>query len=158
SRNAWRSACPTLDSSRPSSSRRLQSARPELRACSTSAGTDESEEAFGVRLGFGSVAIDWTTQRKIEWRRSGAPGRRAWGFFLRRTSQRNGTVAGKSVVETAGAVEKPKNGFPTAPWTFGPQFPQRRLRLTLSQTQLSFYSPARCMDGGQPGVGAGLRA
>ncbi len=46
-------------------------------------------------------------------------------------------------METAGAVEKPKNGFPTAPWTFGPQFPQRRLRLTLSQTQLSFYSLPR---------------
>jgi putative transposase len=44
-------------------------------------------------------------------------------------------------VETAGAVEKPKDGFPTAPWTFGPQFPQRRLRLIPFQTQLSFYSP-----------------
>jgi hypothetical protein len=36
-------------------------------------------------------------------------------------------LVGESVVESAGAVEKPKDGFPTAPWTFGPHFPQRRL-------------------------------
>ena len=52
----------------------------------------------------------------------------------------NENSAGESVVESAGAVEKPKNGFPTAPWTFGPHFPQRRLLLDLPQTQLFFYS------------------
>jgi hypothetical protein len=60
-----------------------------------------------------------------------------WACFASSVKE---NLAGESVVETAGAVEKPKNGFPTAPWTFGPQFPQRRLLLVLLQTQLFFYS------------------
>jgi hypothetical protein len=41
----------------------------------------------------------------------------AWGAFLAETfaEQRKRITRAKSIVETDGDVEKPKNGFPTSP-------------------------------------------